>query len=414
MSAKCDAINVGLSYYTISTPQDPRFLVIKTSPDPVSWSHINVPNMLVILASFLINTIAAVSFTPPTGPYHVGYKQHVFNKTTPNDPVAPANASSILLATIYYPTVTIPIPGNNTSPYLDPTTAKLWGDILQYPNNSLQSFTTWNVYDAPPLDTATLGLAQKPTIIFSPGGGENAIMYNTLNSELASQGYTVLALDHPGETPYLQLPDGAQGIYGIDITATWNYTLQAAVYNMRVSDTLAMVRDLFPSYVKLTGAPFNTTHYFAIGHSLGGAAAAGALAVEPSILGGINFDGLFIDLPDVKKPFLMLAGAEHTPAIDPSWAPFSANQSGWYQWLNVTGSSHQNFADLGDWVDLQGLRNETITPSLGTIWAPRMDNIIKTLVETFFHFVVGESDWLHVPNEAFPEVVYINGSVPVL
>ncbi|KAH7130096.1 hypothetical protein B0J11DRAFT_522413 [Dendryphion nanum] len=366
--------------------------------------------MLVILASLLIQAVSAVPFPPPTGPYHVGYTQHVFNHTTPNDPVAPQNASSILLATIYYPTLTIAVPGNNTAPYLDPTTAKLWGDILQYPNNSLQSLTTWNVYQAPPLDKATYGVSQKPTVIFSPGGGENAIMYNALNSELASQGYTVLALDHPGEIPYLQLPDGAEGVYGIDITASWNRTLQTAVYNMRVSDSLAIIRELYPSFVESIGASFNTTHYFAIGHSLGGAAAAGAIVVEDSILGGVNLDGLFIDLPDVKKPFLMLAGAEHTPTLDPSWSPFSANQSGWYQWLNVSSSSHQDFSDLGDWVDLQGLRNKTITPSLGTIWAPRMDYIVRTFVSTFFDFVLGEAEWLDVPNSLFPEVVYINGS----
>jgi hypothetical protein len=112
----------------------------------------------------------------------------------------------------------------------------------------------------------------------------------------------------------------------------------------------------------------------------------------------------------VKKPFLMLAGAEHTPTVDPSWAPFSANQSGWYQWLNITGSSHQNFADLGDWVDLQGLRNKTITPSLDTIWAPRMDYIVKTLVERFFGFVLGENEWSEIPSPTFPEVEYMNGS----
>lgn len=107
----------------------------------------------------------------------------------------------------------------------------------------------------------------------------------------------------------------------------------------------------------------------------------------------------------------MLAGAEHTPEIDPSWLPFSKNQSGWYQWLNVTGSNHQNFADLGDWVDLQGLRNKTIMPSLGFIWAPRMDYIVRTLVETFFGFVSGEEEWLDVHSPQFLEVVYINGSV---
>lgn len=366
--------------------------------------------MLRALVYLLVHTAAVVSFPPPTGPYYVGYTQHVFNNTTPNDPVAPANASSVLLATIYYPTLTIPVPGNNTAPYLDPTTATLWGDILQFPSNSLQTLQTWNVDQAPPLDERTKGALQKPTVIFSPGGGENAIMYNALNSDLASQGYTVIALDHPGEAPYLQLPDGAPGVYGIDITATWNYTLQTAVYNMRVSDTLAMIRKLFPAYVQSTSAPFITTHYLTIGHSLGGAAAAGALAVEPSILGGVNLDGLFIDLLDVQKPFLMLAGEEHTPTIDPSWAPFSANQSGWYQWLNITGSSHQDFSDLGDWVDLQGLRNQTITPSLGSIWAPRMNFIVKTLVESFFGFVLDEREDLGLPDEAFPEVRYINGS----
>lgn len=366
--------------------------------------------MLVILASLLVGAVSAVSLPPPTGPYHVGYTQHVFNHTTPNDPVAPQNASSVLLATIYYPTLTVPVPGNNTAPYLDPTTAKLWGDILQYPNNSLQSLSTWNVYQAPPLHKETYGVSQKPTVIFSPGGGENAIMYNALNSELASQGYTVLALDHPGEAPYVQLPDGAEGVYGIDITAVWNYTLQAAVYHMRVSDTLAIIRELFPPFVQASGAPFNTTHYLTIGHSLGGASSAGALAVEDSILGGVNLDGLFIDFPDVKKPFLMFAGAEHTPTLDPTWSPFSANQSGWYQWINVTGSSHQDFSDLGDWVDVQGLRNKTITPSLGTIWGPRMDHIVRTFVTSFFSFVLGEAKWLDVPNALFPEVVHINGS----
>ncbi|KAF2630417.1 hypothetical protein BU25DRAFT_484489 [Macroventuria anomochaeta] len=123
---------------------------------------------------------------------------------------------------------------------------------------------------------------------------------------------------------------------------------------------------------------------------------------------------LFFDLPDAKKPFLMLAGVEHTPAVDPSWSPFSTNESGWYQWLNVTGSSHQNFADLDDWVDLHGLKNKTITLLLGTVWAPRMNYIVKMFVETFFGFVLGEEQWLKIPNEASPEVVYINGSAYTL
>lgn len=368
--------------------------------------------MLVVLASLLAaHTVAAVTFPPPTGPYNVGYTQHVFWKNTLNDPVAPENALSFLLATIYYPTRTIPVPGKNTVAYLDPTTAEIWGSNWQFPNNSLQSLMTWNVYNASPLDIATNGALQKPTIIFSPGAGENAIMYNTLSSELASQGYNVVALDHPGETPYLQLPNGGQGIYGINITANWNETFAEAVYKMRISDIVATARELLPKYVNTTGAPFNTTHYFAIGHSLGGAAAASALALEPSILGGINFDGTFFNIPNVKKPFLMLGQAAHTPDVpEPTWPWFAGNQTGWFRWINIAGSGHQNFADLDDWVDLQGLRNKTTPMSVGKIWAPRMDYIVSTFVKTFFSFVLGEKEWVDVPDVALPEADYIDGS----
>ncbi|KAF2729333.1 alpha/beta-hydrolase [Polyplosphaeria fusca] len=348
---------------------------------------------------------AAVRFSPPTGPYNVGITQHIFNHSTQNDPVAPANASNVLLATIYYPTLSIPTP-DTTAPYLDPTTSKLWGSALEYPDGII-ALETWNQPQAPFLPKPPPGTSHPPTVIFSPGGGENAIMYNFLSSELASHGYTVVALDHPGETPYLQLPGNAAGIYGIDITASWPAALQKAVYEMRVSDALAVVRDLYTPYVTSINAPFNTSHFLAIGHSIGGAAAAKCAAVEPSVLGGVNLDGLFFDLPDVKKPFLMVAGEEHTPAIDPTWAPFSKNQSGWWAWVNVTGAGHQDFSDIGDWVDLAGLRNRTQTPSLGPIWAPRMDFVVNRMVLGFFGFARGRSGG---PDLEFPEVVRVNGS----
>lgn len=71
-------------------------------------------------------------------------------------------------------------------------------------------------------------------------------MYNTLTSELASQGYTVVAPDHAGEVPYLQLPNSGPGIDGIDIKAAWNANFAGAVYRVRVADIIATARTLFP------------------------------------------------------------------------------------------------------------------------------------------------------------------------
>lgn len=363
--------------------------------------------MLLLVTALSFQAALARPFAPPTGPYQVGYTQFVFNHTTQNDPLAPPNAS-FLLATVYYPTSSIPITGTNTAPYTDAITAKSWEDDFQFPSSALQSLTTWNVLDAPSFDRPMHDASRKPSVIFSPALGQNAIMYNWLNAYLASRGFTVFALDHPGEASYLQLPD-RPGIYSeIDVDSL-NKTMLAAVYRMRVSDLLGLVREI-PSYTAATGAPFNSSHFIAIGHSIGGAAAAGALAVSDAVLGAINLDGGFWDTPDVEKPFLMVASEPHTPAIDPSWALFSANQSGDYAWFNITGSSHQDFADVGDWVDLQGLRNYTTVEPLGTIWGPRMNFIVQTTIQAFIDFVLKDLQWSSSLFPLFPELVYINGS----
>lgn len=363
--------------------------------------------MLLLVTALSFQAAFARSFPPPTGPYQVGYTQFVFNHTTQHDPLAPPNAS-FLLATVYYPTLSIPITGLNTAPYTDAVTAKSWEDDFEYPSSALQSLTTWNILDAPPFDVAIHATSRKPTVIFSPAAGQNAIMYNWLNAYLASQGFTVFALDHPGEAFYLPLPD-RPGIYNSNSDDTWNRTMLEAVYRMRVSDLLALICEI-PSYTAKTGAPFNASHFIAIGHSLGGAAAAGVLAVSDAVLGGINLDGLFIDTPDVEKPFLMVASEPHTPAADPSWAPFSANQSGDYAWFNITGSSHQDFSDVADWVDLQGLRNYTTVPPLGTIWGPRMNFIVQKTIQAFLSVVLGDMQWGSSLFPHFPELVYVNGS----
>jgi hypothetical protein len=77
-------------------------------------------------------------------------------------------------------------------------------------------------------------------------------------------------------------------------THRWNRTDKIAqeIYNFRVSDMEAVVK-AFPNFVQHTSAPFNTTHYMAFGHSIGGAAAAGGVKVIDSMMGGVNLDGSF-------------------------------------------------------------------------------------------------------------------------
>lgn len=82
-------------------------------------------------------------------------------------------------------------------------------------------------------------------MVFAPGALENAIKYNALNSELASHSHTSLALDCPGETRYVQLSDGKDGVYGLD-PAEYTTSWLKPLYDMRIAKAKAVIEDLFP------------------------------------------------------------------------------------------------------------------------------------------------------------------------
>lgn len=367
--------------------------------------------LLSLVALTIVATSVAERFPPPDGPYNVGITQTVFNRSSPNDPVALRNISSYLLATIYYPTLSIPSP-QTTAPYLDPINARIWESSRNLPNSSLSSLQTWNQFNAP-FCSYSPNTTLPPTVIFSPGGGANAAFYNSLLSALASNGYTIVALDHPGEAPYLQFPSASclGGIYGV--TTPWNRTFATTLYHMRIDDALAVMHSHYPAYVNSIKAPWNATHFLILGHSLGGAAAAGTMSRAPSVIGGVNLDGGFWDEnPDTKRPFLIVSGEEHTAAYDPSLGSFSDAQTGWWRWIEVKGTDHLDFGDFGLWVDYLGVRgNETIA-TLGEIWKPRCARIVSEYVLRMFEFVVRKREWQRV-DERFPEVRNVNESLGV-
>ncbi|GME64536.1 putative paf acetylhydrolase family protein [Neofusicoccum parvum] len=62
---------------------------------------------LLFTLALLPRLLNAIPLWEPTGPYHVGYTQHILNHTTPIDPTP---SPGILLLTIYYPTLQAPNP----------------------------------------------------------------------------------------------------------------------------------------------------------------------------------------------------------------------------------------------------------------------------------------------------------------
>ncbi|KAJ4346901.1 uncharacterized protein N0V89_010834 [Didymosphaeria variabile] len=380
----------------------------------------HLPQLFAYLLPLCLSA-AATHLSAPSGPYNVGFTQHIFNHTTPNDPTpGPGN---IFLTSIYYPTRSVPSP-NTSVAYFDATSAAIWGDVFNILPSHLLSLETTLQWQAPLLSDKedVEKIKNWPTLVFGPGGGMNAGYFTSLLSDLASQGYTVLALDHPGEAPYLPLPYGNPGVVGWDIYMPYTDSLIVEMYEYRRAEMVALLGpDGFPALVELYGAYFNTQQYGAFGHSIGAATATGAMDGLDSIVAGFNIDGgLFGDSVNASlkgRPYFMTMNPNHFASDPDTWISFAeryANESktegGWLDWTTVEGSAHLAFSDISLWVELlPKIENATEKVDLGNVSGTRMDEILKTYVVSFFEWVTcGRYDekLLDGEVEAWPEVVF--------
>ncbi|KAL1633754.1 hypothetical protein SLS58_010943 [Diplodia intermedia] len=393
-----------------------------------------------LLPQLLIGA-GAVSLWEPTGQYHVGYTHHVFNHSTPVDPTP---NPGILLVSIFYPTLQAP---NTTVPYLDAATAQVYEQAFGFPNGTISTVTTQLQHQAPALpgtdDPASGGnngsSPSYPTLIFTPGAGGLVAIYKAYLGELASHGFTVVAVDHPGEALYTAVPPGHPGAPGVAgppgiMSGAADAGTYSQIYDYRVADVRAVMgAPILPALVAARGAPLNTTHLGVWGHSIGGAGAAGVIiaALEEEsddyddyahpppkrYRAGANLDGAYTNLlravrpnetaagtaaPDLRTPFLELASARFHgredggggPGADTTWALFNRNQSAWLRDVYVDGTAHLDYTDLPLLVDGLGFRGAVggganSSLPLGSIAGKRSTEVVTGLLLRFFGEMVG-------------------------
>jgi dienelactone hydrolase len=376
----------------------------------------NYPTMKFSTIAFsFASVVQAVSIWNPSGPYYVGYTQHIFDHITPNDPTKPG---TFMLITIYYPTLQI---ANKTIPYLDPISAANFESTIGLTTGVLSQLTTRLQLDAPTLPgthpSFANGTSPYPTLVFTPGAGVPASGYTAYLSELASNGYAIIAIDHPGEAPYIPLPssnstNGTKGVYGYPNFHAYPPTIKEAfqVVDFRVSDIVAAVRDFFPTFVQQSGAPFNTTHLGLFGHSAGGAAAAAAMTANPELFKiGSNLDGTYLQLADeegnvdpnkipqdLKLPLLEIGNGGHNQGPvkggegDPRWIAFHGVQSAWLRDVQVNNTTHLDFSDIPLWIDLLDQRAVVNDTWVGPLDGVRVTGLVNALLKQLFGFISGK------------------------
>lgn len=268
-----------------------------------------------------------------------------------------------------------------------------------------------------------------PVIIFSPGYGAMRELGTTLVEDLASRGYVVVTISHTHEAQFVEFPGGRvepsrqpaepkdadyalalrtrrdDTLFVLDVLARLNTRGDLGGHGRRLPRGLRDALDM-----SMVGM---------FGHSLGGAAAAEAMAQDSRIRAGVDLDGSVIGAArttGLDRPFLLMASAGHGRDNDDSWADFWPRLRGWRRQLLLRDSGHQAYTDSAPLVP-QLIKALPIPPqvvarlteTIGTINAGRSVTVQRAYLAAFFDLHLRQHDdhLLSGPSPRYPEIEFV-------
>jgi predicted dienelactone hydrolase len=276
---------------------------------------------------------AALEVPAPTGAFHVGTRSIALVDRTRREPQASKQPRSLVIQ-LWYPAAA----GTRSALYMPPAVARFLAASAGVQPSRLASVKLNAMADAAPL-TRSGGW---PVVLFSPGFGVERELYAGLVEDLASHGYVVVAIDHPHDASIVEFPDGHVVVPSSQMDI-------AAAISVRVADTRFVLTEL----ARLDGSGFfagrlDLRHVGMFGHSLGGAAAASTMLVDPRIDVGADLDGVLFGAARtevVSRPFMLMT-AEPGFAADPNRAGFWSRLRGPHYAVDIKGARHFAFSDL--------------------------------------------------------------------
>lgn len=220
-----------------------------------------------------------------------------------------------------------------------------------------------------------LPLPNAPILLLSPGYRGSRLYYNFIASAIASEGYTVITMDHPGETNAITYLNGSTA-----------YSYLPDLVNLDDATPLAYIRAADASFIldqlnNATALPnfshkFPTDRVVMAGHSLGGATAHLAAGQDSRIIGIVNWDGLFLGslTPEgASKPVLFMSTERDDDVRElAKWPEFTGPKL----WVKIANLMHEGMLDLPSLLQAAGQDSGAFAEYLGSM-AP--DEIIRIM-----------------------------------
>src|SRR3954447_4626682 len=244
--------------------------------DPVGMRRL-LPSALAAAAVALLAPGAAHAAVSPPAP--TGLAPFVFARQTlvdhhRSESLVPGGGPRRVPVRVWYPAAR---PGDAPARVFTPAEQKAWESLDGLPPASLDGLGA----------AATSGAVPAPgrhrVLLLSHGLGETTAFLTSHAADLASHGYVVVGIDHPGDASAVEV---ARGRLAMKSPATTRHKVRAVatrVADLRfVAGRLRTLRGVGRLRVDRVGA---------VGHSMGGAASAGAMLADRRIAAGVDMDG---------------------------------------------------------------------------------------------------------------------------
>ena len=272
---------------------------------------------------------AAIVPPPPTGPAPVGYLRLTLTDHHRRDPITPASGPRRVVLRVFYPAAAA---GPTPASVLDDAERAAFAAAGGVPADALIGLGGPATTGAPP------AAGRHPVLLLSHGLGSTTALLTAHATDLASHGYVVVGIDHPGDALPVDIGGGRivnpdpRGIRIVDL-----------IYRTRVAD----VRFVLGRLATLRGAGrLDLTRVGGFGHSLGGAAMAGAMLADPRLRAGVDLDGrLFgpVIRRGLTRPFGIMVG---DPPTMPTITAFRRHTRGPHPLKTAAGTGHGAFTDV--------------------------------------------------------------------
>ncbi|MEU4270458.1 hypothetical protein [Streptomyces sp. NPDC026092] len=291
----------------------------------------------------------------PTGPYPVGATTLHLVDPSRNDPWAPEIGVREVMVTVLHPARTVR--GYPRAPQLTPGEAGLFTFLAPAVHGLPEAGVDWAATLTHTHPGAPVARGRRPVLLYSPGGGEARTMGTSLAEELASHGWVVVTVDHPGDASQVEFPAARPGRDKVR-QSVFTGPPDAEQFRTMIDTRLADVRFVLDRLEALEGPlgrALDLGRVGILGHSAGGTTAAQALYDDRRFAAAVNLEG-YLDQVDgtlfpvardgVDRPLLLLGTDGFRDArLDRSWGALLAHPGARARRRQLADADHWVFTD---------------------------------------------------------------------